>query len=163
MVQQTKLFWVLTIITLLWIAIMRPYTPNNIIAFELAKTPEAAEQIILHWGKAGVQQAINSIYLDFVFILLYCASIMMGCFVASNYATMEPLQSTAIYFSIAIWVAGALDVIENIAMLKTLQHITEQTTLLAYYMATIKFTLVALCLLYVLFSALIGIMSRLKS
>jgi hypothetical protein len=160
MQKQTKLFWIITIITIGWIMLMRPYTPKNIVAFELAKTPIAAEQIINDWGAEGIEKAATSIYLDFGFILLYCTSIMLGCKVSAHYAGLKKLISLAGYFVFAIWLAGLLDVVENLCMLKTLTIPTVETTALAFYAATIKFLIVALSLVFIITSAITGLAKK---
>jgi hypothetical protein len=160
MQKQTKLFWIATFITIVWIMLMRPYTPKNIVAFELAKTPVAAEQIINDWGAEGIEKAATSIYLDFVFILLYCSSIMLGCRVAAQYAGVKKLMSMASILALAIWVAGVLDVVENLCMLKTLTVPTVSSTATAFYAAAIKFSIVGISLVFILTSALTGLLKK---
>jgi hypothetical protein len=160
MQKQTKLFWIATMITIGWIILMRPYTPKNIVAFELAKTIPAAEQILNDWGAAGIEKAAASIYLDFVFIILYCTSIMLGCRVSAQYAGIKKLIGMAAFFAMAIWLAGLLDVVENLCMLKTLSAPTISTTTIAFYAAAIKFTIVALSLVFILASGLTGLIKK---
>lgn len=160
MKKQTKFFLIATLITISWIILMRPYTPTNIVAFELAKTTVAAEQIINEWGTEGVQKATTSIYLDFVFILLYCTSIMLGCHVAAQYAGLKKLISVASIFAIAICIAGLLDVVENLCMLKTLSAPSLSTTAIAFYAAAIKFSIVGISLVFILASALTGLIKK---
>jgi hypothetical protein len=163
MAKQTKFFLIATILTIGWMLLMRPYTPGNIVGFEMAKTAPKAEQIIADWGKVGIEKATTSIYLDFGFIIFYVAAISLGCFVAAAYSDWDALAAQAHYFAIAIWIAGALDVIENIAMLKTLHQVNEQTISIAYYTAIVKFILVALAMLFILIASLVGITNRLRS
>jgi hypothetical protein len=157
---QTRLFWLFIFLTILWMMLMRPYTPGNIIGFELAKTTKAVEHILSDWGQAGMQQAQTSIYLDFVFILLYCTSIMLGCLVSATYADHEMLTRFSPYFAIAIWIAGFFDAMENVAMLKTLENVKQATISVAYYLASAKFMIVAFALLFILIATLQGIIIR---
>ncbi len=162
MTRQTKLFWLVTASNIGWIALMRPYTPKNIVQFEFAKTIPAAKNIILNWGAEGIALAKTSIYLDFIFIVLYCTAIMLGCRVASLFAGKAALIKIGFILSWLIWAAGLCDVIENLAMLKTLGEISQQTISIAFYFAAVKFSLVMIGLLFILTSSIIGLISSEK-
>lgn len=160
MKNQSKIFWIATLITVGWIIFMRPYTPKNIVAFELAKTIPVAEKIIADWGAEGLNKARTSIYLDFVFIILYCTSITLGCKVAAQYTGIKKIIYVAGILAFAIWLAGLLDVIENLCMLKTLAAPTLLTVTVSFYTATIKFLIVLGSLLFILTSAIIGVLKK---
>ncbi len=155
--KQAKLFWIVTMTTLGWIILMRPFSPSNIVQFELAKTMESAQQIIDEWGTDGVSKARVGIYLDFVFIFLYAWAIDLGCKVSSVFSANEKLRIAGKFFSRAIWFAGSCDLIENFAMLFTLSDINELTTSMAFYFAIIKFTIVLITLLLIFFSLGVGL------
>ena len=158
--KQTKLFWIVTAATIGWIIFMRPHTPKNIVQFEFAKSVESAGNIITTWGDVGVVKATTSIYLDFVFIILYSTAIMLGCKVSSEYSKRELLIKSGSLLSIFIWLAGLCDVIENIAMLKTLEAISQTTTSIAFYFAAIKFCIVGVCLLFMIVASLTGLVKK---
>lgn len=162
MLKQHKLFWIAFALTIGWIIVMRPYTPKNIIAFELAKTVAVAEKLIADWGAEGVAKATTSIYMDFIFIVLYSTTIMMGCRVAANYSKNEKLIILGAYLGMAIWVAGLLDVAENVSMLQTINNPTSLTTSVAYYSAALKFLIVILCLLFIISAAFMGVTKKTK-
>jgi len=161
--SKTKLFWIATAITIGWIIFMRPYTPKNIVQFEFAKTVENATTIITEWGVNGVELAKTSIYLDLVFIILYCSSIMLGCRVSSQFSKKEFLIKIGIFFSFLIWIAGVCDVIENVAMLKTLTEINQLPISVSFYFAAIKFSIVLITLAFVIASSLTGLFNRLTT
>lgn len=162
--KQTKLFWITTAINIGWIAFMRPYTPKNIIQFELAKTIPVASEIISNWGAEGVALAKTSIYLDFMFIVLYCSAIMLGCKVCSLFSRKIALVKVGFILSWLIWVAGLCDAIENFAMLKTLEEVNQQTISMAFYLATIKFSIVLTGLLFIVTATLVGFLKpRIKN
>lgn len=155
--KQAKLFLIFTLITIGWIVLMRPFTPANIVQFELAKTVEAARQIIDIWGEEGITKARLSIYLDFVFIFLYAVSIGLGCKVSTAFSDNEKLIKAGTFFSTIIWFAGSCDVIENIAMLFSLSGMNELTVAMAFYFAIFKFTIVVLALLLIFISMGVGL------
>lgn len=162
MTKQTKLFWIATVANIGWIAFVRPYTPKNIVQFEFAKTITSANEIISNWGTEGIALAKTSIYLDFVFIVLYCTAIMLGCRVASLFSGKAALLKVGFVLSCLICVAGLCDVIENFAMLKTLEKVNQHTLSIAFYFAAIKFCVVLIALLFILTSTTVGFINLKK-
>src|SRR5688572_15041526 len=156
MTKQSKLFRLFVIANIVWIAFMRAYTPKNIVQFEFAKTVSTANEIISNWGTEGIALAKTSIYLDFVFIALYCSAIMLGSRVAALFSRKTMLIKIGLVLSYLIWVAGLCDVVENFAMLKTLEGVNQQTLSVAFYFAAIKFSIVLMALLLILTSTVIG-------
>lgn len=155
--KQVKLFWIVTVATLGWMILMRPFTPANIVQFELAKTVESAKQIIDAWGVGGISKARLSIYLDFVFLFLYAWSISLGCHVVTTFSANDPIIKAGVFFSRIIWFAASCDLIENLAMLFTLSAMNELTVSMAFYFAIIKFAIVLLALLLILLAMLVGV------
>lgn len=151
-----KVFGISIVLTLGWMILMsmsvKPFNSKQIVAFELAKTPEVATNIINEWKEQEVMaNASRSIYLDFVFLVLYSFSISLGCLVLSKFTDNVFLLKLGFWLSRIMIIAGFSDVIENIAMLKTLSgEITIQTTAVAYWFAIIKFSIVIVSLLFVL-------------
>lgn len=140
-----------------WIILMRPFSPSNIVQFELAKTIQSAQQIIDAWGIEGGSKARISIYLDFVFIFLYAWAIDLGCRISTAFSSNKKLIAAGTFFSRAIWFAGSCDLIENCAMLFTLSTISELTVTMAFYFAIIKFTIVLIALLLIFISLGVGL------
>jgi hypothetical protein len=136
---------------------MRPFTPANIVQFELAKTVDSAQQIMVDWGEDGISKARFSIYLDFVFIFLYAWAISLGCKVSATFSANQNLVTAGGFFSRVIWFAGSCDIIENVAMLLTLSEINELTVSMAFYFAIFKFSIVVLALMLIVFSAGVGL------
>lgn len=155
--KQEKLFLIVTIATIGWIILMRPFSPANIVQFELAKKVESAQHIITEWGTEGVSKAQVSIYLDFIFIFLYAWAIGLGCKVSSAFSDNEKLMMAGTFFSRIIWFAGSCDLIENFAMLFTLTEMNELTVSMAFYFAVIKFIVVLLALLLIFFAMAVGV------
>jgi hypothetical protein len=157
MTKDSRLFWLAVIATIMWMLLMRPFTPENIIQFELAKTVDTAGKIISLWGEAGIKKATTGIYLDFVFLILYSWSIGTGCTLAAKFSGIELFIRPALFFSRAAWFAGCCDLIENLSMLFTLSHLNEFSVSMAYYFAIVKFLIVVISLIFILLAAAVGL------
>lgn len=155
--KQVRLFWIVTAATMGWMIFMRPFTPTNIVQFELAKTIESAQQMMDAWGSEGMSKARMSIYLDFVFLILYAWAIALGCKVSTAFSAHANLIKAGTFFSKIIWFAGSCDLIENAAMLFTLSDVNEFTVSMAFYFAVIKFSIVLVALLLILLAMAVGL------
>jgi hypothetical protein len=129
---------------------LRPLTSGEIIKFELAKEVPVAEGILQNWLAAGkFDKAIRSIYLDFLFIILYTSGLSVACIFLSRQTQHEILIRAGYFFSYLMVAAGICDVIENVALLKSLYGtIQNWNTILAYDMAATKFSLLILTVLF---------------
>ncbi len=129
---------------------MQPLATDEIVRFELAKELSVAERVIQEWETHGkLKHAIIGIYIDFLFILLYTSGLSVACVYFGRLSGHEILMRTGKFFTYLLIVAGICDVIENIAMLKSLQGTaTRWSVLLAYDMATTKFSIVILSALF---------------
>lgn len=165
-VSVNKVFLVSVVLTVGWMYFMsasvKPVNSKQIVAFELAKTPEAAADIIKHWTEIdAIGKAKKSIYLDFVFLVMYSFSIALGCLVLSKFTENAFLIQSGLWLSRVIMIAGLSDVIENLAMLKTLSGvITIQMTAVAYWFAILKFSIVIVSMLFVAGCLLFGVIRR---
>ena len=168
-ISVPKVFAICVVITLGWLVFMgmsvKPLNSQQIVAFELAKTPEVAVNILTDWRENNlIANAKRGIYLDFVFLVLYSLSIALGCLVVSNFTGNHFLIQLGCRFSKIALLAGSSDVIENIAMLRTLSGaISEQTTAVAYWFAVVKFSIVIVLLLFVLTCLIFGVMRKILS
>src|SRR5689334_996897 len=125
--QQVKLFRIATLAAITWTIVMRLFSPANIVQFEMAKSTSVASEIITNWGSTGVEMAITSTYLDFFYIIFYSAAIALGCRVSASYSKSAVLQKMGTAFTILTLIAGGCDATENIAMLQSLQEVTQTT------------------------------------
>jgi hypothetical protein len=158
--EQTRLFKIAILMAICWTIMMRLFSPSNIVQFELAGTTSVASTIITGWGPEGVAMARTSTYLDFIYIIFYSAAIYLGCRVSARYSKNEIIAKLGIAFAILTMIAGGCDVIENIAMLKSLHEVTQTTVSVAYYFANAKFTMLFTALLFVLTAFATGALSR---
>lgn len=158
--QLTKLFKIAVLMAICWTIIMKLFSPTNIVQFEVAKTISIASAIIKDWKPAGVAMARTSTYLDFIYIIFYSAAIALGCRVSARYSKNEVLEKLGVVFATLALIAGGCDVIENIAMLKSLQEVTQTTVSAAYYFAIAKFTILFTALLFILIAFATGALRK---
>jgi hypothetical protein len=153
--QLKRWFWTLLVINILFIAgsalYLRPLTSNNIVRFELAKHTPVAESIIQDWTDNGLlSKAKQSIYIDFLFIVLYSSALAVACIFISRLTNHEILVRAGKFFSYLMAAAGICDVIENISLLKSLYGtVSYWNVMLAYDMAATKFSLIILSVLFI--------------
>jgi hypothetical protein len=130
---------------------LRPLTSGEVVKFELAKELPVAESIVQEWTASGkMEKAVQSIYLDFLFILLYTSGLSVACVFFSRLTAHEVLMRTGYFFSYLLVAAGICDAIENVAMLKSLHgSIRNWNVILAFDMATTKFSILILSALFI--------------
>ncbi|WP_322937861.1 hypothetical protein [Nocardioides bizhenqiangii] len=103
---------------------MKSASGVSIVPFELAGTDQRAREILAGWGDDGVDAARRSLYLDFPFLLGYAG---LGALLAA--ASAEPVGDAGRAWLTPIgWgaaagavLAGVLDAVENLALLRTIR------------------------------------------
>lgn len=159
-------FWVFLALTLGFIAwsrtIISPLTTNDIVRFEVAKQLPVAQKIMDEWTVSGkMEKAVDAVYGDFLFIILYAGSLMTGVLLLSRLSRHILLLRMGRLVALLIPVAAVCDVIENLAMLKTLGgRASEFYVALAYDMAVAKFSIIILALIFLFICLLFWIGSR---
>ena len=110
---------------------------HGILDLEFAWTSARFEGITTAWGSAGVRAAQEQIWWDFLWIPSYVVTI---------WASLK-LAGAARLALMAVPVAGACDVVENIALLRGLHDTSAGLVVpVASVMATVKFVLLAFAL-----------------
>jgi len=157
------LFALLTIGYMIWVRnYLSPLSAGEIVQFEVAKTVSKAESIIQEWKNTGkYEQGVKSTSLAYLFIALYTLAIGFGCRFISACTGNEILIKGGRGFAWLIITAAICDIIENIAMSRTLAGpISHINVLLAYNLARIKFSIVIVCLLFILACALYWVIGK---
>lgn len=129
--------------------LITPASPNGILDVEFAKSSERFShlQLFLDTG-----QLRTNLYLDFIFIAAYTWFL----FAASNYFAETKGQRAGVFFSSVALSAGMFDVLENVLLLMILNgRFSPSISLIIYYIALLKFMLVAAVILYLLVAALL--------
>jgi len=136
---------------------------TDIVAFEFAGTPERAREILDEWGTEGRAGATRAIKIDYGFLIAYAVflSLAVGGLAAGvgkrTRAWAESLGWRLVGLAL---VAGALDAIENTALLRVLDAyqssgISGLATLTAAVAASVKFLIVAAAVAYLLIGSLL--------
>jgi hypothetical protein len=153
---------VLCILFIPLIAIIRPMKGSNealqiksedssksdpvygIVLFEMAREKGEAQKIINKWEeKTSLDlrgEAKRQLKLDFLFISIYVVILMYGWFLVSDKADNNLIASSALMLGWAMLFAGILDSIENLALLRMLNHgASASMAALAFWCALPKF------------------------
>lgn len=162
-----QLFWfffLLTIAYMIWVrTYLAPLSSDEIVQFEIAKTTQRAQAIIESWKLTGKYDAgIKSTYFAYIFMVLYTIAIALGCRFISSITKNEILTRGGRGFAWLILLATACDLIENIALSHTLHGpISQWNVTTAYDLARVKFSIVIVCLLFMLSCAIYWLIGRL--
>ena len=150
-----RLFWFLLVVNLLFIVgsryYLQPLTSKEIVAFELAREVPVAQELINNWQTTELlEKARWSIYIDFVFIILYTIGLAVAGMFIARLTQHEILIRSSKFLSYLLIIAGVCDVIENVSLLKSLNgEVTNWNVVLAYDMATTKFSILILAILFI--------------
>ncbi len=142
-------------------------TPFGIVSLELASDSPHIEEIVSTWRRAGlVATAMKSLWVDFPFLLAYSSFLaLLTLFLRRKLKALAKQTSTAgkgwfdklcaLHWKLlpavafAFWLAGALDLVENLLLLRLLNGATGPT---AAWFATAKFALLGVGALILAFT-----------
>ena len=151
--QLFWLFFILTIAYMIWVRnYLSPLSSDEIVQFEIAKTVGKAQTIIDNWKITGkYEQGVKSTYFAYIFMFLYTIAIAIGCRFVSACTGNDILIKGGRGFAWLIFAATICDLIENIAISRTLSgNISQWNVSLAYNLARVKFSIVIVCLLFMI-------------
>jgi len=157
-------FFLLTIGYMIWVRnYLAPLSSDEIVQFEIAKTVNKAQSIIDNWKVTGkYEQGLKSTYFAYVFMVLYTLAIALGCRFISLCTGNEIMIKGGKGFAWLIGVATLSDLVENISLSRTLHGtISQWDVTLAYNLARVKFSIVIVCLLFILACALYWVIGKL--
>jgi hypothetical protein len=162
--QLFWLFFLLTIAYMIWVrSYLYPLSSDELVQFEIAKTVGRAQTIIEHWKITGkYEQVVKSTNLSYVFMLLYTLAIALGCRFISACTGNEIMIKGGRGFAWLIVLATVCDLVENIALSHTIHGpISQWDVTLAYNLARVKFSIVIVCLLFMLACFLYWVIGKL--
>jgi hypothetical protein len=132
----------------------------GILSFEFAATQARAHAILETWGEQGVRAARIQTWVDFLFLFCYSTALAAGCVWAlRRFMRVLPdrpgLVRTGRALAYAMFGAALCDAVENYALLEMLYNGAHNPLYprLAFICASIKFTLVAAALFYMMAAA----------
>lgn len=125
-------------------------SPHGIVDLEFAATPLRLQQLLQVWKRSAVTA---NIWLDFLFIVSYVLFLSMSsefCAMKWPAGVMREVGHTLTRVS---FIAGLLDIAENLLMLQSLSgNFTTTSLQLTSYCAAVKFTLAAVIIFYLVVS-----------
>lgn len=126
---------------------LKESTGYGVMEFELAWTADRIRTIFKAWGTSGKQMEAIAVWLDFLYIPSY-AFFIAGTLLLTTRALKEgKLQNIGLILVISPFIAGVLDVIENINLLAMIYNdvfIDLGSPFIASMCATIKFGIIFL-------------------
>jgi hypothetical protein len=131
---------------------LAPLSSDEIVQFEIAKTVDRAQAMVDTWKITGkYEQVVKSTYFAYLFMVLYTLAIAFGCRFISVCTGNEIMIKGGRGFAWLIVLATICDLVENIAVSHTLHGpVSQWNVSLAYNLARIKFSIVIVCLLFML-------------
>ncbi len=132
--------------------------PLGIISFELAGSAPKAGQILDSWDAGTKIRAAFSLGFDYVYLLVYSTTIGLGCILAAGVlrARRWPLAAVGAPLAWGLWFAALCDAVENLALTVMIFGAPlNPWPGVAFWCAAIKFGLIFLGLIYVLYGAVI--------
>lgn len=144
---------VIMIIVLRWQGsdLVTATSTGGILNLEFAGTPERLAELMSRWDLSVVK--IN-IWLDFLFIVAYVLFLSVAAELCADKWPEQTVPRQAGYFFAKLaYLAGILDIAENLLMMQSIEGNYSITTLqLTFYFAMIKFMLAAIIIVYLLAS-----------
>ena len=164
MTQQNykKLFWfifALFLPTFVGMSIVdaflkTPVTPYGIISFEFCGFTLSCQSALESWKNSGQLFAMLSLGLDYLFLVLYPALIATGLVLMTSKltGTLTAINKMVIFSCVVI---SLCDAIENYALIQIILSQAENSNgMIAAIFASIKFALLGIAVLWLLFVAL---------
>ena len=160
-----RVFTVLATLTVILLGVQvvldRALAPYGIVGLELAGTPERAGIILVAWGNQGTTVAALGLGLDYLFAIAYALTLAMACEALASSASGGILHRLGVWLAWGSLAAGAFDLVENTAIAVMLvEGRLAPWAAVATLCAVVKFTLVALALLYLLVGILLAAAGR---
>ena len=96
-----------------------PVSPLGIISFEVCAYANSCRAIVAIWGAGGQVWAALSLGVDYLFMVLYPATIFLGLLLVVVHVP-ERLKKLTVAAAWAVWGAGAADAAENYCLAQML-------------------------------------------
>lgn len=166
-----RLFWAvfaatvaaMIVLQLIGRPLQTPAAPMGIVSFEFARTPANAQAIVDSWDALARIHAGFSLGFDYLFMPLYSTAIGLACLWGGRALHRRGWRLAALgsWLAWGLWLAALCDAVENLALWRLLvAPAVPPWPALAWWMATIKFALILLGLLYYLFALLARLSAR---
>ncbi|MES2372623.1 MAG: hypothetical protein V4557_08590 [Bacteroidota bacterium] len=152
-ISVAAILTVIMVIVMRWQgnALVNTISPGGIINLEFADTPQRLQELLSHWDIATIK---TNIWLDFLFIVSYVLFLSVAAeLCAERWPENSVPQQAGLFFARMAYLAGMLDVIENLLMLQSIQGNYTVTSLqFTFYFAAVKFLLAGVIIVYLIAS-----------
>lgn len=147
--------WMIIVLRWQGRSLKTPASPGSIIDLEFADTPLRLQELLAVWNISAVK---GNIWLDFLFIVCYVLFLSIASEICAMKWREEIMRQIGFTLARIAYMAGMLDIAENLLMLQSIAgNFTPTSLQLTYYCAAVKFILVAVILLYLLVSLPVAI------
>lgn len=160
----SSLVIVLLVYILIFIPIEASVSTYGILDYEFAWTPDRVQAIFSAWGTDGMANQSLAIYWDFLYIVGYI-SLALGLILLVLRRSEGKMQTLGLYFTLAPFLTGIFDIIENMNLLVMLSNPTPILSInpfLASISALIKFSFLFAAIGYFVIALLIIISNKIK-
>ena len=155
--RQLSVFLLFLGITILYAFLMDqliwPLGSGDIIRLETARTVANLQDILTEFREftpSKLEKAIDSVYLDFVFILLYGGLMISAIKYFGLLADHDLVERASRFFIVVVVLACVCDVVENLLILKTLKvGPTELGVRMTYNLAAAKFSMIIISVMFI--------------
>ncbi|MHA1671878.1 MAG: hypothetical protein ACTSV5_15095 [Promethearchaeota archaeon] len=158
------LFLIINMLVFQAFSISNLFVSYGILDFEFAWTTEQAELIFTTWTSTGMAIQESGVYWDFIYIIGYVSFAFGGILLVTRKVS-DNFQTIGLYVSFIAILSGLFDVIENIFLLIMLQSIGPIPIFappIAAIMATIKFSCLAIALIYFVIALTLALIITIK-
>ena len=158
--MSKKILFILTIISLIVMSILdiplkNEIASNGIVSFELAGSLQNSIEILNSWDATAKLYAGISLGFDYLFMLMYSLLLYVLVKHISSKFTNTSIVKYGNFLAMAMLFSGVLDAIENYALIRLyLGNLDQIFSTIAYYSASIKFSIIGFGILFIVISYL---------
>jgi len=157
-------FLLLTLIMAPTESYLKENTGFGVLEFEFAWTSERINTIFKSWGTDGKQKELLVTYIDFLYIPSY-AFCYSGCILLITRKLKNRSQKIGLYMALTPFIAGILDIIENINLILMLTNdsfIRGGSPFFASLCATIKFGFLIIGWIFIVVGFFVLLLNKVK-
>ncbi len=162
--QDKHIFWsAFALFAILTVVFRWLDVPRGIVAFELAGSVAAAQAIIGSWDRNAQLLAAFGLGIDYLYMVAYSTVVGLACIWAARVlaASHWPGMLLGAPLAWGLWLAALCDATENAALwAELLNGVSEPYPQIAAFCATLKFLLIIIGLLYIVYGALAWLAGR---
>lgn len=151
--KSKRIFWGMFILTFLYGKYMgasvKPLTIKEVVTMEFLPTATQITQELQSWEPGWKDLFLQSIYLDYFYMLLYGLTFAWGCIAVTEGKKEADIGK---YMAVLAIMASLLDFIENQSMFHNVVHApSDVLAMLTVVCASLKFALIFVCIGFIVY------------